>query len=369
MVVMDVKLDNIFGFEDFNVNFSFPKQLVNSPIGLECLKGCPSFRYKKVVVIMGPNASGKTTFGKALMAIFNFVAKKNTSLLTSDICDKTKPASFAIELVDSSNTMFRICAVITPPANGTDYLESNFKVSMASVSVKSSDTYERCKGYLDTELKDAGSYLAAFNSLANLGWHFTFPGMGSSFVKFSQASDDVFEKTLETVLRTLDPAIISVNKSSEIKDSYVINHKAFQILIKDGEVINSDALSSGTIKGIDIAIFLTSIIQHSYGFYYCDEKFSFIQSNLEKSILSLMIDNLSSGEQLFFTTHSSDTLDMNMPHHSFLFLRKDSGGITAEFADKYLKRNTDNLRNAVENDLFGTNPNLSLLDKLDNTVE
>lgn len=40
-----------------------------------------------------------------------------------------------------------------------------------------------------------------------------------------------------------------------------------------------------------------------YGFYYCDEKFSYIHSDVEKAILSLMIQRLNDNDQLFFTTH------------------------------------------------------------------
>lgn len=36
-----------------------------------------------------------------------------------------------------------------------------------------------------------------------------------------------------------------------------------------------------------------------------------------------MIDLLRPNGQLFFTTHNADILDMNLPKHSFTFLRKD----------------------------------------------
>ena len=35
-----------------------------------------------------------------------------------------------------------------------------------------------------------------------------------------------------------------------------------------------------------------------------------------------MLDHLEKNEQLIFTTHNSDMLDLNMPKHSFAFLRK-----------------------------------------------
>ena len=40
--------------------------------------------------------------------------------------------------------------------------------------------------------------------------------------------------------------------------------------------------------------------------------------------------------------------------------------ISAINASKYLKKNTDSLRNAVDNDLFSVSPNLVLLDEIGN---
>ena len=67
MILMDVKLNNIYGFTDFHMNFSYPKKIVNSIIESEWLSGHPNFRYKKAVILMGANAAGKTTLGKALL--------------------------------------------------------------------------------------------------------------------------------------------------------------------------------------------------------------------------------------------------------------------------------------------------------------
>ena len=51
MILMDVKLNNIYGFTDFHMNFSYPKKIVNSIIDSEWLSGHPNFRYKKAVIL------------------------------------------------------------------------------------------------------------------------------------------------------------------------------------------------------------------------------------------------------------------------------------------------------------------------------
>ncbi|KSV59817.1 hypothetical protein [Acetivibrio ethanolgignens] len=56
---------------------------------------------------------------------------------------------------------------------------------------------------------------------------------------------------------------------------------------------------------------------------------------------------------------------MQLPKHSFTFLKKDVNDekmpIKCINAGEFLKRNTDSLKHAVENDLFCTTPELDKL--------
>ena len=62
-------------------------------------------------------------------------------------------------------------------------------------------------------------------------------------------------------------------------------------------------------------------------------------------------------------------LDLNLPKNSYVFLRKhlEEGvyQVSAVSASDVLKRNTDSLRCAVENDVFASLPQNSLLDELE----
>jgi hypothetical protein len=64
-----------------------------------------------------------------------------------------------------------------------------------------------------------------------------------------------------------------------------------------------------------------------------------------------------------------DMLDLNLPKHAFGFLRRECDGadydISVMYASEVLKRNTDSVRNAVENDVFLSLPDDSLLDELE----
>ncbi len=100
-------------------------------------------------------------------------------------------------------------------------------------------------------------------------------------------------------------------------------------------------------------------------FFYCDEKFSYIHSDIEKAFLSIMVDKLEGDRQLFFTTHDLEILDMDFPKHSFNFLRKEVYDnkcyISFINASKYIKKNSDSLKIAVLNDLFSSAP---MVDKI-----
>ena len=85
MIILKLKLDNIYGFKDFELDLTYPKKIVNSIIENEHLAGFPNFRYKKVVILMGANASGKTTLGKAIKDISEFIIKNGGSVKKTEV--------------------------------------------------------------------------------------------------------------------------------------------------------------------------------------------------------------------------------------------------------------------------------------------
>lgn len=107
MILMDIKMDNIYGFIDFHMNFSYPKKIVNSVIDSEWLSGYPNFRYKKAVILMGANAAGKTTLGKALLNLFRFLNEQAIAELPK-MCLPGREARFSIDFINEGNTLHRI---------------------------------------------------------------------------------------------------------------------------------------------------------------------------------------------------------------------------------------------------------------------
>ncbi len=361
MVVLDIRLDNLYAFKNFHLNLTYPKKIVGSTIEQEHLAGHPNFRYKKVNILMGANASGKSTLGRALMKIFNFIDKKDLSFLVDSISNQEQEAMFSLDMASSSNVFYRIVCEIKLPVK-EKHIEDCVDLRIQAVNIRADDSYESCVSRLEgTEYSPEKNYLLELTKMEPLDWLFLYPETTDRILRFPK-NDKYFLFILENILKALDPSIQSVEKSNDVENAYVVRLKEKAAILQDGERFTTNLLSSGTKAGVEIAQFISSMKQGHYSFYYCDEKFSYIHSDIEKALLSLMIDFLRPNDQLFFTTHNTDILDMNLPKHTFTFLRNDPYNtdcpITCIDAASILKRNTSSLKNAVENDLFSCAPSV-----------
>ena len=360
MIILDLKLDSMYGFEDFEINFTYPKKVVNSIIEDEFLEGRERFRYKKAVILMGANATGKTSLGKALLKIITYINTGNPAVLYDMVAGNS--GSFSIDFVNDGFVMHRLIAKI-------DVAASNLEVVYKSANIDKMDSYEKCVAKLEDHTEEATKKMDALKKIIGpVSYRFAYPEIESSIL-LKDVDRNVFLKTLRAVIGTLDSTLREVTISKDLKDTFIIRRKNTEIIIQEGKLLNRDVLSSGTAEGIDVALFLASMLAKDKTFYYCDEHFSYIQSDIEKRIFGLMLDRISNNEQLIFTTHNTDMLDLNLPKHSYMFLRKkiEDGEckVSAISASEILKRNTDNIRNAVENDVFGSLPDDSLLDELE----
>ena len=367
MVIMNLRLNNFLVFNEFELCMSYPKKIVRSTIEDECLSGRERFRYKKVVILMGANATGKTALGRILMSIFNFIDGKEYGGIAKLIDDKKKTAEFTIDLAFPSFQLYRIKGSFSALSDETDeYSSNNVSVEVWNEYILPNDSYERCVERLAAKQSMiADSYIKALEQIPKMTWYFQYPyapeGKLRTLIPFSS---EKYRKTLEMTLRSLDPRIIGVSRVDEAvktNRTYIVQYPNCSAIIRNGTVIDSQILSSGTIDGIGVANMITSMKLNDVSFYYCDEKFAHIHSEAERAFLSVFIDLLGHDRQLFYTTHNSDILDMDLPKHSFAFMRRDEleeNKISCIYASAYLKKNTDSLKNAVENDLFSSAPNV-----------
>lgn len=358
MIIMDIKIDNLYCFKNFHMNMSYPKKVVDSTIDCEYLEDRPNFRYKKVNIIMGNNATGKTTLGKILNCFVDYFDNKNYKYFTNVICDNSVQASLKIDFVSKQNILYRF-EMIIPPMFNKNRDSDNIKTGILGVEIGKRDNYEICAKKLD----ESQGFEIDIEEIDTSGWHFIYSDDAwSRKFYYSIEEDSRYLLILEKILQTLDPSIHKVIKVDEVQNTYAIQLSGHSVIIKEGKILDAEMLSSGTKAGLEISYIIASLLCDIHHLYYCDECFSYVHSEIEKACLSIIIEKLKGRKQLFFTTHNTNILDMQLPKHSFTFLKKDVNNpetsIVCVNAADYLKRNTDSLKHAVENDLFSTAPEL-----------
>lgn len=363
MILMKLKLDNFMAFNDFEMSMTYSKKIVGNQM-TECLKAHPNFRYKKLNIMMGANASGKTSIGRMLLNILNFIAKKEYTTITSCINDLSKEAKFEIQFVEDDD-FYRISALINCKAEGQNYSSKDFLIKVEQTEIGKSDSYEKTIEKLNSKL-DAyynNDYIRELEKINKISWAFVFSRDSETLASYyTPIDEDRYLLILKNTIQALDPVITDVEKVKEVNDTYVVKIGRNQVIIKNGVIVDDGLLSSGTREGVSLANMFAALLSGMYSFFYCDENFSFIHSDVEKAFLSLMVEKLNGDRQLFFTTHNTDILDMNFPKHSFNFLRKEIydgvSYISVSNAGDYIKKNRDSVKSAVQNDLFSSAPML-----------
>lgn len=363
MILLDIKMNNIYAFKDFHANFSYSKKIVNSNIEGEYLSNYPNFRYKKVNILMGTNASGKTTFGKAIIALFNFINRDNPTLLKDAAKLNDGDGQINIDFVAEDNDkkawMYRIQTKITKEDGEEPVIES----ALNRIALGANDRYETCAAELDKmNVEYTRNTSVLFDDLPPFGWYFSDVET-KALVAENKKVGNGFIKVLNSVMKSFDTFITEVTPIEENDfTSFLIKFGTGEsVIYHEGEPVSfKDLLSNGTRSAFTIAEIIYRVMYRLNGFYYCDEKFCFVQSDLEKAVLSVLIELLGNDQQLFFTTHNTDILDLDLPKHTYSFFRKnalnDQMPIELICASEYIKKQDTSLRNAVENDLFSTAP-------------
>ena len=107
MPVLNVKMDNILIFNNFKINFTYPQKINSFLVKDEHLRDRPSFRYKKVNIFIGSNASGKTLLMRSLWNILLFLREKEEKSIKNIVHNFKKEANIEIDLTEN-NFLYRI---------------------------------------------------------------------------------------------------------------------------------------------------------------------------------------------------------------------------------------------------------------------
>ena len=92
-------------------------------------QGSSEFSVQKLNILMGANASCKTSIGRMLLTILNFIAKKEYAPLAAYINEKGKDAKFEIQFV-TDDDFYRISSVIKCRNEGKNYSSADVLIKV-----------------------------------------------------------------------------------------------------------------------------------------------------------------------------------------------------------------------------------------------
>ena len=386
MIVTYVNIDNIYSFKNSSLDLTYDRILKDSPIEGEFIEERPNFKFKKVCIISGANASGKTSFGRALCSIQNFLRSKNLSdQLLESIKDKNNYASFTIEFVMLKDLkLHRVCVVF-----GSKELVS---LTYVNVKIGKHDSGNLARKKLDKILNDKQAYRGAkylsydksidkdekvlsvtleFSrfDLSDSGWFYLVSEnhFSSNPIRLTTP------KLMLSILKTFDPNIKAVSSITSVMEGEDVQFDGYNIKFDNGDSVlvdekgdttNKARLSRGTYEAILLSEFIARVLNdEGENTYYLDEGMAHSHTEIEQSVLNLLIEKLSRHSQLFYTTHNYDILDMNLPIHSYVFFKKQEDTVII-LPEHDFKKNDRTLLNFVKNDVFNTLPDVDSIDKL-----
>ncbi|MFV5536195.1 hypothetical protein VXQ47_15700 [Acinetobacter pittii] len=425
MIFTKIRLKNWYSFKDATLDLSYPKKIVNNTIDYEYLEGFENIKFKRVSIISGANSSGKTSFSKALCAIrhfitfkdipsqilegqrsenekvgfeIEFIAPKVRKLkeLSQYSNDKEAYEEFVLKTVSDKYDHYHSLIVsfddnhiinsplkdlaykfnyVSIPINKSDTipkLREKIEIIRRGGEIKNSIILENEKAYTDISEHIQNHIVSYFfPSAAN----FIFSDIDSFFYKDKDGKNVIKKNILFKILKTFDTSISHIsdaidNDSKKIEGFYIHFKSGKSLYIsKFGEITsNQHLLSLGTQQSIKLAKIISKL-DHISGLLaltcFIDENMGNVQSEIEVAMINLIIQKMGNRSQFFYTTHNYEVLEMNLPIHSFVFLKKDEDGNSSFIqAEKEFKKNDRSILSYVKNDILGTLPKTNLIDDL-----
>lgn len=315
-------------------------------------------------VIMGINASGKTSTLKIVLLALNLINNEPINHIeVKDILGKSKKVILTTYFYTNNKEVCKLETVISSKEEEIDsYIitsEKLWKKSNAIVKAKKAifnfDDSMLVAERNDTEefLSDDVSIIIAQNKKNKE--HITITNL-LSFTNINILPNTEIIPT--SVIKFLDPTIEKLYFENNSKNN-VIHLKFFN---QDEFVLNNareleNYLSSGTIKGIITFTKAMNILKHG-GYMVIDE----IENHFNKEIVMTLIRFFmdvrlnKNGAILIFTTHYPELLD-EYDRNDSIFITRNKGGITVENLSNILTRNDIKKSDAYQSGFIdGTTP-------------
>lgn len=402
MLITKFSFQNLYSFENFRVDLTYPRPLKFTTVGHEYLSFAPKFKVKRLCVISGGNATGKTSVGKLLCAAMNFMAGRNNTITMSfvKVRDPNDDATLMIEFVIPKTQVFH--EVVLTFKGGENELETELiKIEHRSTKIRKNDTQisarkrladveasiESLKDFPEIDLAKALHKKIWLGDMAAnvFAWKYVFyetsESSDKSIARLKLLNLGIASKTL----KAFDPTIHEIKELVERRGKQDKNNdsqktQAYQIEFRNGNRVTLDSeslsksegykrLSKGTFEALSIIDFIEAInhfkLFDTSATFFLDERMAHVHTQLEIAMLNVMIQKLGKTSQLFYTTHNTDLLEMEVPIHSHLFLKRNYNALVEAVQPEVIfKKNDRKLSQYVKNDIFGTCPDTSLIDEI-----
>ena len=397
MIFTRIEIDNLFGFKNSVLDLTYKTKIKNNPIEYEYLEGVEGFYYKKVCIISGANATGKTSLGRIMLLVQRYVylGSYDKDSIKQIICNKQKNARIKVDFVTKhciddtvKHKMHQLSIDISPDG---DIIQNIY----VSVNITKNDRNSSVQKKIDTLLLQQEKGIKSRELLfefgtASSGWYYIFSEnetSSSSIIKFDthfKSSRSILEKILKSFDTSIDRV---VEVAGENKKSEKIETMGFNVMFKNsdsilidlsGNIANPKRFSKGTYDAIEVALLINRVMQDQSwdssprkksfvddgNIYFLDEKMAYAHSDLERAIVNLIVMRLPIFSQFFYTTHNYDVLELGFPIHSFSFLRKEFEETIIVNPSLTHKKNDRKLVHYVRRDVFQTLPDVDQINSL-----
>lgn len=401
MLITKFSFQNLYSFENFMVDLTYPRPLKFSTIDHENLSFAPRFKVKRVCIISGGNATGKTSLGKLLCAAMNFIAGRSGAMSYVKIRNLNDEATLILEFVIPKNKTFHE-VVLSFRASVSESETELVKIKHRITNIKENDTPVLARSRLEKADFNVESLeqspeinLAKYLykkvwaeetdiSITQLLWKYIFYETIELSDKRLASLNFIDLNIASKILKAFDPTIREIkelverekkekNDESKKPQAYQIEFNNDDRFILDlGNLSSSESckrLSKGTFEALSVIDFIETIIHfkklETSATLFLDERMAHVHTQLEMAMLNVMIQKLGNTSQLFYTTHNTDLLEMEVPIHSHLFLRRNANNLVEAIQPETLfKKNDRKLNQYVRNNIFGTCPDTSLIDEI-----
>lgn len=351
MILLKVKCDNIYMFKDFEIDFTYERKIKHPLSQDDALFKGSKINVRKNLMIMGGNASGKTTFGKLLCLISNYIvrgyADKDFFGLDDIRYDQERDSSFYVEFylngylysvdVAFENTNLKYESVKMCKVYETYNIEKLRRKLIDSDPILppylSKNRDEQNKDLLFSYCFSSNEDESIKNIKSNIHFMFRMSSMSSDSTAKPTKTDI---KMLDKMLPFIDDSVKSVNVmrvNGKDTNTYQIAFKnGSSMVVPDGKLpLCKDRLSHGTFEAIDFLITMYAFRKRTKLLAYVDERLAHMHSELEAYLARKMFLCRNYDSQFFFTTHNLEMFQLNIPMNAFMFFKRNEGALTRPY--------------------------------------